>query len=215
MKVTLKRFMCDENADAVVEATILFPIMIMIFFAFILLAMYLPTSVALQRSVQKAALIASAQRSDLGYTYDLANDRAGIDFEKLRQENVYTYMGRGFDDEISNAEKIVKKYVADALYLGKDLQITVAPDPTDKRYIIITAEQSLKMPFEFPFLPISNEISLQKSARIMNRDADEFIRSMDIVYDLVIKKSDKVKETLGDISDFLNVFNRVKSFFKF
>ena len=210
MKNTLKRIQYDEAGDAVVEATILFPIIIMIFFAFILLAMYLPTSVALQRSVQKAALIASAHRSDLGYTYEISNNSAGVNWEGFKQENVYTYMGRGFNKEIEIAEKIVKKYAADALYEGQDLRISVKEDINDKRYLIITAEQTLIMPFDFPFLPISNKIELKKSARVMNRDADEFIRNMDIVYDLVIKKTDKIKETLGDMSKFLDVFNEVK-----
>ena len=211
---SLKRIICDESADAVVEATILFPIIIMIFFSFILLAIYLPSSVALQRSVQKAALIASAQRSDLGYVYDVSTGKAGVNYEKLRRENVYAYMFRGLDDEKANLEKIVGKYAAAALYTGKNLQVSVEQDPHDKRYIIVTAEQTLAMPFSFPFLSITDEITLRKSARSMNRDADEFIRSMDIVYDLVIRKSDKVKKTLGDISDFFDIFSKVRAFFR-
>ena len=214
MQISIKRICVDESGDAVVEAAILFPIIIMIFFAFILLAIYLPTSAALQRSLEKAANIVSARHSDLGYTYDVSNDKAGVSDDRLRQENVYAYMTRGYAEEQEIAQRIVEKYVTDALYVGKDLHMSVRQDPNDKRYILISAEQTLVLPFDFPFLPVSNEIPLKRSVRVMSRDADEFIRSMDIVYDLVIKKAKAVKETMGDISNFMNVFNKVKSLFR-
>ena len=208
-------FLRDESGDAVVEATILFPIIIMVFLAFILLAIYMPTSLTLQRSVQKAALIASAQRSDLGYTYDIANDKAGVNFDKLKKENVYIYMVRGFEEGLDIAEKIVEKYAAYALYEGVNLRIEAAQDPLDDRYIVVSARQTLKLPFDFPFLPVTNEFEIEKSARVVNRDADEFIRNMDIIYDLVIKNSDTVKKTLGDISDFMGVFDRIAGYLGF
>lgn len=45
----------DVRGDAVVEATILFPIIIMVFAGLVLLAMYLPTRAALQQATQYAA----------------------------------------------------------------------------------------------------------------------------------------------------------------
>lgn len=42
----------DDRGDAVVEATILFPIIIMIFAGLVLLSMYLPTRANLQRATQ-------------------------------------------------------------------------------------------------------------------------------------------------------------------
>ena len=213
MKESIKSIIRDEGGGAVVEATILFPIIFMIFFAFTMLAIYLPTSVALQRSVEKAALIVSSHRSDLGYIYDISSDKAGVDYNKLRQESVYAYMTRGFGDENDIAGKIVEKYAADTLYKGKNLQISFKQDPSDKRYIVVTAEQTLEMPFDFPILPISKTFTIRKSARAIIHDADEFIRNMDIVYDLVIKKAEAVKETIGGIKNFLSIFNRVKGFF--
>jgi hypothetical protein len=215
LKKALKQILKNESGDAVVEATFLFPIIIMTFIAFILLAMYLPTYASMHRCVQKAAVIASAQRSDLGYVYDTVNNSAGIDFNILKSQNVYAYMMRGFDKELETGNAVAEKYSVETFFSGNNFSVNSTRDSNDGRYITITAEQTMKMPFDFPLLHISNEFQVKVSARAMVRDADEFIRNTDIVSDLVIKKSQAVNETLGDISNFLDVFNRVKAFFKF
>ncbi len=53
----------DERGDAVVEATILFPIIMMIFAGLMLLAMYLPTRALLQRATQYTATALATERS--------------------------------------------------------------------------------------------------------------------------------------------------------
>ena len=60
----------DTRGDAVVEATILFPIIIMIFAGLVLLAMYLPTRAALQRATQYAATAIATERSDTWLRHD-------------------------------------------------------------------------------------------------------------------------------------------------
>ena len=208
----LIKFTKDNNAMAVVEATILFPIIIMTFIAFILLAVYLPTSVAVGRSAAKAAVIVSASQSDLGYTYNTADNTAGIDFDRIRSENVYVKM---FTSDFDRSEElgmdILEKYVNEAFFAGTGTQLTVRIDPHDKRFfVLVQAEQTMKMPFNFPILPFSNEFTVKATRRAMIRDTDEFIRNMDIVYDLTIKKSQKVNKTLGNMSSFWDNFNVVK-----
>ena len=66
----LNRLWRDTRGDAVVEATILFPIIIMIFAGLVLLAMYLPTRAALQRATQYAATAIATERSDTWLRHD-------------------------------------------------------------------------------------------------------------------------------------------------
>lgn len=60
----------DVRGDAVVEATILFPIIIMVFAGLVLLAMYLPTRAALQQATQYAATAIATERSDTWLRHD-------------------------------------------------------------------------------------------------------------------------------------------------
>jgi len=212
----IKTFLKDNNALAVVEATILFPVIIMIFIAFIHLAVYLPTSIAVHRSTVKAAAIVSAHCSDLGYIYDVENDIAGVNYEKLRSENVYVSMlFRRYNDETDVGLEILEKYIEEAFFAGTGTNLSVSIESNDKqKYVLIQAEQTVKMPFNFPILPINNELPVKETMRVMIRNTDEFIRSMDIIYDLTIKKSAKVTETLGDTSKIVDFIKRIIQFFK-
>ena len=60
----------DQRGDAVVEATVLFPIIILICAALVLLSIYLPMRAAMQRSTQLAATAIATQRSDTWLRFD-------------------------------------------------------------------------------------------------------------------------------------------------
>ena len=70
---TMKALWRDDKGDAVVEATILFPIIIMIFAGLVLLSMYLPTRANLQRATQYAATAMATERSDTWLRHDPKN----------------------------------------------------------------------------------------------------------------------------------------------
>ena len=60
----------DERGGVIVEATILFPIMIMVFAGLVLLSMYLPTRAQLQRATQYVATGMATARSDGSVSFD-------------------------------------------------------------------------------------------------------------------------------------------------
>ena len=66
----IKEFISDTSGDAVVEATVLFPIMIMIFAALVLLSIYLPARAVLQRATQFAATALANEASDTWLFFD-------------------------------------------------------------------------------------------------------------------------------------------------
>ena len=65
-----RRFWEDANGYAVVEATILFPIILLAFAGLVLLSMYLPTRAVLQRETQYAATAMATTQSDTWLDYD-------------------------------------------------------------------------------------------------------------------------------------------------
>ena len=79
----------DARGDAVVEATILFPIIMMIFAGLVLLALYLPTRANLQRATQLAATVLATQRSDTWLTVDEEAMETVWITDKDELQNVY------------------------------------------------------------------------------------------------------------------------------
>ena len=106
-----KRNRRDSTAGyAVVEATILFPIIMMIFAGIILLAMYLPTRSALQRATQYAATALATEQSDTWLEFDV--ERMEYDWITKKNElpNVYVALVSSFfkGDTAQKAETIVR-----------------------------------------------------------------------------------------------------------
>ena len=103
-----KSFLKNENGDAVVEATILFPVMIMIFAALVILSAILPTRAALQRATQYAAIVLATERSDTWLFYDLNSMNFYWEKDKKRLGTIYTPILPNAGDISVRAEKIVK-----------------------------------------------------------------------------------------------------------
>ena len=97
----------DTKGDAVVEATILFPIIIMIFAALVILAMYLPTRAVLQRSTQYAATTIANTNSDTWLYFDEAAMDFGWETDRSRLPNVYAAFFSGISEAQALAEEIV------------------------------------------------------------------------------------------------------------
>ena len=66
----INAFIKDNRALVVVEATILFPVIFMVFFAMMLLSMYLPQRTILQEAAQYAVSMLVPERSDTAYSFD-------------------------------------------------------------------------------------------------------------------------------------------------
>ena len=107
----IRTFARDQRGDAVVEATVLFPIIILICVALVLLSIYLPMRAAMQRSTQLAATAIATQRSDTWLRFD--PDTLKYEWLKDRSQlsNVYASLigalkgGKG--DEADAAEQAV------------------------------------------------------------------------------------------------------------
>ena len=116
----------DSKGYAVVEATILFPIIMMIFAGLVLLSMYLPTRMALQRATQYAATALATEQSDTWLDYDTGSMKYRL-LSREQLPNVYAALIASFfsQDTKYDAKKIVETVEGNGITnLSGDLDIT-------------------------------------------------------------------------------------------
>ena len=213
----LKRFINDINGDAIVEATILFPIMIMIFAALVLLAMYLPQRTILQEAAQYTATALATQASD---TY-VAFDDNGNRIEKTPDKSVYVTLVKGLfgidqSQAESQAEQITNNMAKNAIL---PVSSTVDAKVTVKNFVIyqevtVTLTQTVPMPVDLSFIGFPTELVLVQSASAVVQNGDEFVRDIDIAKDMVIWLDNKlgVSQSLRE-SGALDKIKKVTDFF--
>lgn len=211
----LKKLMSDTSGDAVVEATILFPIMIMIFAALILLAMYLPQRTILQEAAQFTAIALATEISD---TY-VAFDNQGNRVAEVAVENVYVSTIKGILGSGLNAED--KAYSIANHLAGKGIisvsgEVQVELEATNYviyQEITVKLTQSVPLPVDLSFIGFPTEIVLVQEASAVVQNGDEFVRNIDIAKDMVIWLDNKfeisktLEEALGSIGDVVGKFN--------
>ncbi|WNS42902.1 hypothetical protein [Paenibacillus sp. MMS20-IR301] len=216
----LKSLWKDTKGDAVVEAAILFPVMIMIFAALVLLAMYLPTRAVLQRSTQIAATAIATERSDTWLTYD----EQALDYKwktkRSQLDNVYAAAVKSFfsGEASGKAETIVKNAGKRGIISPKGtltVQYGVANYIVYKE-IVVTATQIIPMPVNLSFIGFPTELPVTVTSTATVQNGDEFVRNMDLA-DGFVKYIDKkyeistnevfqkVSEVIGKFNEFLGI----------
>ena len=218
----------DTRGDAVVEATILFPIMLMIFAAMVMLSMYLPQSAVLQRAVQYAAESLALERSDVGYRfnedsmsvewdYNLHNSVIGhfTGTNKVTNSPWYRMFGwffEGSGDWEDRAKIIIDKVV------GASVTMTNAPInvTVDVRKTVLYSEievkaiQEIPIPIDFSFIGFPKIIKVEKTALYMIPDGDTYIRNVDDVFlyaESAVRAGDVVNDLkIGGIAEHLKTF---------
>ena len=214
----LKKLMSDTSGDAVVEATILFPIMIMIFAALILLAMYLPQRTILQEAAQFTAIALATEISD---TY-VAFDNQGNRVAEVAVENVYVSTIKGILGSGLNAEDkacSIANHLAGKGIISVSGEVQVDLETTNYviyQEITVKLTQSVPLPVDLSFIGFPTEIVLVQEASAVVQNGDEFVRNIDIAKDMVIWLDNKfgVSESLCE-SGALDKIGEVVSFFGF
>lgn len=211
----IKSFIQDTRADAIVEATILFPIVIMIFTAMALLAVYLPERAVLAQATQYAANAISIEQSDTWLDYSEERGYKWVS-DKSQLKNVYIQMfsALGAKTDSDSAETIVRELDGNSiLAINGSLEVRVEVE----NYIIykevtVTATRNIVSPVDLSLIGFSKEIPITVSSTAIVQDADEFVRNMDIVSDLISYLNEKynlgfekVTEALGEVWNLLGI----------
>ena len=201
---SIKSLVNNTHGDAIVEAAILFPIMILIFAGLILLAVYLPTRSALQRATQFAATAVATECSDSWLFADPNTASCRWSTRKDELKNVYAAMFPGSIEIDDKANRLVN--LAESRRLGSNENaLSVECFFVNKiiyEEIIVTASRSFNFPFSLSILGIRDSISITVTSTAVVQNADEFVRSVDLAFDF----ADYIRERFGltDIADSIS-----------
>ena len=203
-----------------VEATILFPIIIMIFAGLVLLSMYLPTRANLQRATQYAATAMATERSDTWLRHDPKNLEYYWENSRDDLGNVYMALfrslgGNARDDE-DNAEQTVINMEQKGV-LKPTGELTVEYGIVNYiiyKEIVVPATRTITMPVDLSFVMFPNEIDITVTSTAVVQNGDEFVRNMDLAADFMVYIAEKyeleetfdaVKELCGKLGDILGL----------
>ena len=209
-------FLRDTRGDAVVEATILFPIIIMIFAGLSLLAVYLPERAALQKATQYAATAIATEQSDTWLNFDEKNMKYRWETNKNNLTNVYVEMFSALFGKTDGrtAETIVTR-LEEGNVISSNGELEVSCSAVN--YIIykelsVTATRTVKSPVDLSFVGFPAEIPITVTSTAVIQNGDEFVRNMDIAADFISYLNDKYdlgldkfSESLGKVWEFLGV----------
>jgi len=190
----------------VVEATILFPIMIMIFAALVLLAIYLPAQAVLQRATQYAATAIATENSDTWLFFDESQIAYYQETDKNKLKNVYAELFTGSGDIQSKGEAIVIDVESRGIS-SKAGQLSVDSYIVNKivyKEVVVTAAREFPMPVDLSFIGFPSTITVTATSSTVVLNGDEFVRNIDIATDFtnyIIEKYD-----LHDIKDAISSF---------
>jgi len=194
----------DTNGDAVVEAAILFPIMIMIFAALVLLAIYLPARAALQKATQQAATALAVEKSDTWLKFDESSMSYYWETDKNRLPNIYTALFSGIENMESRSEDIVTD--TESLSISsKAGDLSVAAEISSHvlfKEVVVTASREITMPVNLSIISFPETITITVTSTAVIQDGDEFIRNVDMAADFTVYIHEKfgltdISETIG------------------
>ena len=196
----------DTTGDAVVEATILFPIMIMIFAALVLLAIYLPTLAALQLATQYTAVTLATELSDTWLYFDESSMTLRNYDNRSQLVNVYADLFTAGSD-ISDKGEALAAYIESRNISSKAGELTVDVSSVNNllfREIVATATREFPMPVNLSFIGFPETISVSATSTAVVQNGDEFIRNIDIASDFVDFIIEKYN--LHNITDAISSF---------
>ena len=210
-------FVEDTRGDAVVEAAMLFPIIILICAALVLLSIYMPLRAAMQRSTQYAATAIATQRSDTWLRFD--PDTMSYYWLDDRDElnNVYGALIGALlgtqQDAADDSEQIVLN-LENKNILKPSSELTVEFGVVNYivyKEIVVTAKREVPTPLNLAMFGIPRNIELAVTSTAVVQNGDEFIRNMDLAVDILDDLFDvrEIFSSLGEIcgkfTDFLGI----------
>ena len=213
LSLRLKRFIKETGGDAMVEAAIIFPIIIMIFAALVLLSVYLPTRAALQRATQYAATALATEDSDAWLFFDEDTMSFYWEHNKRNLRNVYAALFSSSKYMRDKAEKIVANIEGNSIS-AKTGRLSVDCHVSNKivyKEIVVIAAREFTAPVDLSFIRFPKTITVTASSTAVVQNGDEFVRNMDMTADLI--EFITIKFGLTGITDDISSFKgKMESF---
>ena len=184
-----------------VEATILFPIIIMVFAGLVLLAMYLPTRAALQQATQYAATAIATERSDTWLRHDPDSMTYYWETERSALGSVYgavlgALTGNNRDDADNAEQAVINMEANGVLEPAGELSVEYGVvNYIVYKEIVVTATRTIPMPVDLSFVGVPSEIPVTVTSTAVVQNGDEFVRNMDLARDLTLFLAEKFNLT--------------------
>ena len=199
----IRNFIDDTRGDGlIVEATFIFPIMIMFLAAIVLMSIYLPQRSLMQEAAQIAAVAVATDRSDTWITFDAHGNRIPL---AGRPDNVYIVAFRGrsaIENQWSDrVQEMVENHIASGIGITPNSDIAVNLHVINYfiyQSVTVTVTQTISVPINLSFIGFPREVVLIQEARAVVPNGAEFVRNIDIAMDLM----DWVRSRFGEESDF-------------
>lgn len=200
-------FFEDTRGNAVVEATILFPIIMMIFAGLVLLAIYLPTRMTLQHTTQYAATALATEQSDTWLDFDTGSMKYQVFQNKTDLPNVYAALLASFfmSDTEDDAETIVRKLEGKSItsHSGNLIVECEVENYLVYKEIKVTATRTIPMPIDLSFVMFPKEIPITVSSTAAVLNGDEFVRNMDLAVELMSYLDEKYNLHVSEFTSSL------------
>ena len=183
----VRGFIKDISGDAIVEAAILFPLIIMIFGGMVLLSAYLPIKSSLQRATQQAATAIATEKSDTWLFYDDAAMRYVWETQRSHLTNVYLAMGTDSGYLLDKSERIVanvEKKAFGANFGSLSVECSIVNNLLYME-VLVTAIKTIPVPSIMPLVGLPKSIAITVTSTAVVQNADEFIRNIDLGSGLV------------------------------
>jgi len=183
----MKTLIKNDKGAAFVEAAILFPIMIMIFAALVLLAIYLPARGVLQRATQIAATTVATVTGDTWLFFDENEMSFFWETEKSNLDCVYKTLFLGAGDIQPIVESIVIEQESRSIS-SKAGELTVECYVVDYilyREIIVTAKRDFPIDVDLSFIGFPRSIPVEVTSSAVVQDGGEFMRNVDLAVDFI------------------------------
>ena len=202
--IKIKDFINDTRGDGlIIEAAIIFPIIILFLAAVVLLSVYLPQRALLQEAAQIAATAVATDRSDAWISFDTHGNRVIPD----RPANVYiaAFQGRNAMQNrwSGDVQTMIENHMRRGVGLTQHNDINVELEV--RNYLIyksvtVRATQTFNTPINFSLIGFAPGGVWEQTveARAIVSNGDEFVRNIDIAMDLM----DWVKNRFGENREF-------------
>ena len=196
----------DICGDAVVEAAILFPFMILVFAALTFLAIYLPARSALQRATQYAATALATERSDSWIIS--AKDSGLSEWAETKRDlpGIYEAIFSGPGDmqqKGSSAVALIESRNLSSKAGKLDVECHLVNNIIYKE-IVVTAKREFTMPIDLSIFGIQPEIPIVVTSTAVVQNADELIRNLDLSIDFAWYIMEKFG--LADVAESIGAF---------
>lgn len=216
----------DEQGDVIVEATIVFPVAILVFFALMYAALFVCQGAILQASLEDALIYYKHTNTDTyvsatsSMSFENSKDIIGASgnlYEKPKYLDPYRHIGSSIRSAVTGKSQNINSRSFESFFKsvyghmffenGENIQITVSEQNfVIYRRVTVKAVQTVSSPVNLAFIGASNSMQISAEATVVVVDGDDLVRDIDFAADTKVGKI--AVNTVGKLVEFYNRFKK-------